>query len=181
MARNVIHIFGPSGSGTTSLGRMLCREPGFFLMDTDDYFWLPTNPPFTAKRPISERLALMERDIALHENVVISGSLTDWGDPLIPFFTLAVRLEMDPALRLERITQRERQRFGSRIHPGGGTAQPGQARPMADSAPLPAFAAGRCRPAGGEFSKNSPAAQMKGDIHDHRFSPRTGTDRRQLD
>ena len=119
MARNVIHIFGPSGSGTTSLGRMLCREPGFFLMDTDDYFWLPTNPPFTAKRPIPERLMLMERDIALHENVVISGSLTDWGDPLIPFFTLAVRLEMDPALRLERITQRERQRFGSRIDPGG--------------------------------------------------------------
>ena len=116
---NVIHIFGPSGSGTTTLGQEICRELGYFLMDTDDYFWLPTNPKFTTKRPIQERIQLMEQHMTEHENVVVSGSLTDWGDVLIPRFTLAIRIEMEPGLRLERIRRRERRNFGSRIEPGG--------------------------------------------------------------
>ena len=116
---NIIHIFGPSGSGTTTLGRIICQELGYFHMDTDDYFWLPTDPKFTAKRPVPERVRLMEQHMEQYRNVVISGSLTDWGDVLIPRFTLAIRIEMDQALRLERIRQRERRNFGPRIEPGG--------------------------------------------------------------
>lgn len=52
-------------------------------------------------------------------NVVISGSLVDWGDELIPCFTLAVRLETDTAIRIDRLKRRERAHFGSRIDPGG--------------------------------------------------------------
>ena len=124
---NVIHIFGPSGSGTTTLGQKICQELGYTLMDTDDYFWLPTDPKFTAKRPIPERLSLMEAHIRQYRNVVISGSLTDWGDVLIPRFTLAIRIEMDPALRLERIRKREQRNFGSRIEPGGDMYETHQA------------------------------------------------------
>ena len=51
--------------------------------------------------------------------MVISGSLTDWGDVLIPSFTLAIRIEMEQCLRLERIRQREHREFDSRIEPGG--------------------------------------------------------------
>lgn len=40
--KNVIHIFGAAGSGTTTLGMKICQELGYKLMDTDDYFWLPT-------------------------------------------------------------------------------------------------------------------------------------------
>ena len=115
----VIHLFGASGSGTTTLGRALCDALGYTHMDTDDYFWLPADPKFTQKRPRDERLALMEADISRYENVVISGALPDWGDALIPRFTLAVRLETDQALRLERLSAREYARFGSRIEPGG--------------------------------------------------------------
>ena len=92
--KNVIHIFGASGSGTTTLGKKICEELGYTLMDTDDYFWIPTEPPFTLKRPKKERVELMKNDINKLENVVISGSLADWGDELIPCFTLAVRIEM---------------------------------------------------------------------------------------
>ena len=127
MAKQVIHIFGASGSGTTTLGEKISRELGCFHMDTDDYFWLPTDPKFTAKRPAAERIARMRQDIANHQKVVISGSLTDWGDPLIPLFTLAIRIEMDPALRLERLLARERQRYGSRIEPGGDMYETNQA------------------------------------------------------
>lgn len=116
--KNIIHIFGASGSGTTTLGRKICDELGFTFMDTDDYFWMPTEPKFTVKRECHERLRMMVEDIKAADNVVISGSLTDWGDVLIPWFTLAVRIEIEQALRIDRLIRREKERFGSRIEPG---------------------------------------------------------------
>ena len=115
----VIHLFGASGSGTTTLGKALCKELNIHHMDTDDYFWRPTDPKFTTARPRDERIRLMEEDIQRHGNVVISGSLTDWGDVLIPRFTLAVRLEVDPKVRMLRLIAREQERYGDRITPGG--------------------------------------------------------------
>lgn len=118
--KHIIHIFGASGSGTTTLGRALAADMGLVHMDTDDYFWLPTDPQYTTKRPIADRLALMQRDIdATQRGVVISGSLTGWGDPLISLFTHAIRLTTDTATRIERLRQREYAHFGERIREGG--------------------------------------------------------------
>lgn len=117
--KNIIHIYGASGSGTSTLGRKICEELGYKFMDTDDYFWLPTNPQYTAKRGKKERLDLMKKDISENDNVVISGSLVDWGDELIPLFTLAIRLVTDTEIRIERLKIREKQKFGDRIMPGG--------------------------------------------------------------
>ena len=63
MNKNVIHIFGASGSGTTTLGKRICEELNFKLLDVDDYFWIPANPPFTQKRPTEERLKLIKTDV----------------------------------------------------------------------------------------------------------------------
>ena len=117
--KNVIHIFGASGSGTTTLGKRIATEFGFQFMDTDDYYWLPTSPPYTQKRPGAQRVALMIDKINHAENVVISGSLTDWGDALIPYFTLAIRVHTDTSLRLQRLKLREQKAFGARIEQGG--------------------------------------------------------------
>ena len=121
--KNVIHIYGASGSGTSTLGKKICEELGYRFMDTDDYFWLPTNPKYTTKRSIEERVFLMRKDIEESENVVISGSLTGWGDELIPLFTLAIRLEADTSIRMERIKKRENEKFGDRILPNGDMYQ----------------------------------------------------------
>ncbi len=121
--KNVIHIFGASGSGTTTLAKKISKELGYKMMDTDDYFWMPTEPKFTLKRPVEERLELMIKDIDESGNVVISGSLTDWGDVLIPYFTMAIRIEMEQDLRMERLVRREKERYGSRIEPGGDMYQ----------------------------------------------------------
>lgn len=121
--KNVIHIFGASGSGTTTLGKKISEELGYSFMDTDDYFWMPTEPNFTLKRPPKERIERMKKDIDKSEKVVISGSLTDWGDVLIPYFTLAIRIEMDQNIRIERLEKREKERYGSRIEPGGDMHQ----------------------------------------------------------
>lgn len=121
--KNIIHIYGASGSGTSTLGKKLSEELGFRWMDTDDYFWMPTNPPYTTKRDVPERIRRMKQDIAEAEHVVISGSLAGWGDELIPLFTLAIRLVTDTDTRIGRIRLREREKFGTRIEPGGDMYQ----------------------------------------------------------
>ena len=121
--KHVINIFGASGAGTTTLARKICDELGFFLMDTDDYFWLPVDPRYSQKRPREERLLMMRNDIEHADHVVISGSLVDWGDALIPLFTLAVRLQTDTEIRIDRIKLREKEKFGKRIDVGGDMYQ----------------------------------------------------------
>jgi len=121
--KQVIHIFGAAGSGTSTLGNAICRELGYRFMDTDDYFWLPTDPQFTQKRPREERIRMMQKDIQASDHVVISGALADWGDVLIPQFTLAIRLVTETEVRIARLEQRERVRFGERIAPGGDMYQ----------------------------------------------------------
>lgn len=117
--KSVIHIYGASGSGTSTLGRKISEELDYKFMDTDDYFWLPTDPRYTTKRSKEERLALMKKDILENDNVVISGSLVDWGDELIPLFTLAIRMVTDTEIRIGRLMIREKKKFGDRIMPGG--------------------------------------------------------------
>lgn len=119
MSSSVIHIFGASGSGTSTLGACISERLGYAFMDTDDFYWKPTNPPYQEARPVSERLELMKSRIAKSGDVVISGSLSGWGDGLIPLFTLAVRLVTDSAIRLERLKKREKDKFGARVEAGG--------------------------------------------------------------
>ena len=119
LIKQVIHIYGASGSGTSTIGRYISEKLGYFFMDTDDYFWEQTNPPYTTKRNLFTRIKLMIDDIERYDNVVISGSLVDGGDELIPLFTLAIRVETDTKIRLERLRIREKEKFGTRIDIGG--------------------------------------------------------------
>lgn len=119
MDKSVIHIYGASGSGTSTLGKFISEQLGYTFMDTDDYFWLPTDPKYIEKRDKAERLQMMEEDILCSDKAVISGSLVDWGDDLIPYFTLAVRVVTDKNVRIERLKKREKKNFGSRIEIGG--------------------------------------------------------------
>lgn len=121
--RNIIHIYGASGSGTSTLGRKICDELGYKFMDTDDYFWLPTNPKYITKRDKKECIELMMNDIENNDNVVISGSLVDWGDELISLFTLVIRLETETDIRIERLRKREKEAFGNRIEKDGDMYQ----------------------------------------------------------
>ena len=56
MDRQVVHIYGASGSGTSTIGKFISNKLGYFFMDTDDYFWESTNPPYTIKRNVSDRI-----------------------------------------------------------------------------------------------------------------------------
>lgn len=114
-----IHILGASGSGATTLGRALAKHLQYAHFNTDDYFWLPTNPPFTEKRDTTLCQQLLMDDLTAHDSWVLSGSLCGWGDVVISLFELVVFLWIPPKTRMERLRQRERERYGERIMPGG--------------------------------------------------------------
>ncbi len=115
-----IHITGASGSGVSTLGVSLARRLGCTHLDTDDFYWAPTDPSFQAPRKISERLGLLRAAFeAAPEGWVLSGSLDGWGDPLIPLFDRVIFLSAPTEVRLARLAERERRRLGSAIDPGG--------------------------------------------------------------
>lgn len=115
-----IHIVGASGSGTTTLARALCAQLGYAHFDSDDYFWLPAQPPFTIKRPLAERVALLGKDLATKESWILSGSNCGWGDFLMERYDLVVFLYVPAQVRLQRLAEREMQRYpGGRVLPGG--------------------------------------------------------------
>jgi adenylate kinase family enzyme len=120
-----IHIVGASGSGTTTLASAIATRYGHRHLDTDDFYWMPTNPPFRVTRPPEERLALLRRALLEPGAWVLSGSLCGWGDPLIPRFELVVFLAVPTEVRLARLRAREIERYGARaIAPGGELHEP---------------------------------------------------------
>jgi adenylate kinase family enzyme len=115
-----VHIMGASGSGCTTLGRALAERLGCAHLDTDTYFWHPTEPPFQQMRKPEERRALLGADLRQHDAWTLSGSLSGWGDLFIPQFTLVVFLLLPPEVRLARLAERERRLFGeAALAPGG--------------------------------------------------------------
>jgi inorganic pyrophosphatase len=118
MSINIIHILGASGAGTSTLGQAL-EQHGYKWLDTDNYFWAPTDPPFVQSRPNGERTALLKADIEANPKCVITGSLCGWGDVFMPQFDLVVWVDTPTDIRIKRLEKREYERFGERILPGG--------------------------------------------------------------
>ena len=116
---NIIYIFGASGSGTTALGEAIDKTLDYKHLDVDDYFWMPSDPPYATKRELDERQRLLRADIINNQKSVISGSLCGWGDVFIPYFDLAIFVDTLTELRIRRIKEREYSKFGNRILPGG--------------------------------------------------------------
>ena len=115
-----IHILGASGSGTSTLGVALSRKFGYVHLDTDDYFWQPTDPPFKHPRELGERQSLLGAALDAIDRWVLSGSLFGWGDTFIPYFELVIFLTVPTEIRIARLKERERWRFGeAALAPGG--------------------------------------------------------------
>ncbi len=114
-----IHILGASGSGTTTLGRVLSEKLRIPHFDSDNYFWVKTTIPYTQKTDIQTRVESLGEDLLAPE-WVLSGSLCEWGDFAIPLFTLVVFLWIPQELRLARLKIREISRYGEEaLSPGG--------------------------------------------------------------
>jgi adenylate kinase family enzyme len=120
---NHLHIVGASGAGTTTLAAALASRIDARHLDTDDYFWLPTSPPYREKRPAPERLSLLRAAFTETERWILSGSMLHWGVELCSEFDLVVFLLVPLEERLARTLAREHERYGARIEPGGDMHQ----------------------------------------------------------
>lgn len=101
---------GASGAGTTTLARAIADHWAVPHADADDYFWVPSDPPYVEKRSESERVALMEKLFVPREAWVLSGSMLGWGDSVVARCDAVVFLTLDSVERIRRLQARERAR-----------------------------------------------------------------------
>lgn len=122
-----IHILGASGSGTSTLGVALAEKLGIAHFDSDNFYWMPTNPPFTTPREMPARIELLQEKARPDEGWILSGSALKWAMQMEPLYELIIFMRLDPVLRMERLRQREMRRYGDRILPGGDMADASRA------------------------------------------------------
>ena len=115
-----IHFVGASGAGVSTIGRAVAERLHCRFLDTDDFFWLPTEPPYREPYPAAECRRLLSGELARTERWVLAGSLCGWGDVFAPLFDVVVFVEAPPAVRIARLRKRETERYGAaRLQPGG--------------------------------------------------------------
>ena len=118
MTKGII-IFGPAGSGKTTLGKAVAESLGFPYYDLDYYIWRnDTEVPFTQMRAREEKIDLLMNDIVKFPNFVMAGSMNSFNEPFMPLFNLAVFLTAPIEICIERITERQTTKYGDRIKSG---------------------------------------------------------------
>ena len=108
-----IHITGASGAGSTTLGIELAAVLSCPYFDTDDYFWLPSEPPYTLRREPELRNQMLIQDLSQQETFVLGGSVMKWDVEAV--FDLVIFLYIPADVRLERLKSRELSRYGEQI------------------------------------------------------------------
>lgn len=106
-------ITGASGSGTSTFGRALALHLGCAFYDTDDYYWLPTEPPFQCKQDPAIRADRLWQALRSAPIAVLAGSIMNWDKELEDAFSLIVFLTVPTDIRVARLREREMQRFGT--------------------------------------------------------------------
>lgn len=114
-----INIIGASGTGKTTLGKAIAEKFGCAHFDSDDYYHYPTDPPFQKQRSPEERVELLMTDLNKNFSWVLAGGAAVWDPAPAVKYSMVVFLYLPPAVRLERLRQRELDLYGSRIGAGG--------------------------------------------------------------
>jgi len=103
----------------TTLGRALAARLGAVHIETDDHYWVETDPPYREKRGVPERLSRIGAEQRHTGRWVLSGTLEGWAEGATSDADLIVFLEVPTPIRIERLRAREKARFGDSLLPGG--------------------------------------------------------------
>jgi adenylate kinase family enzyme len=113
-----IHLLGPSCSGTSTLGNLIAEKYKIPWYDTDEIFWIKTDPPFIRKREKNERTNLLKDIFEKNNSLVLSGSAMGWGDFIKEHLDIVIYKYVEQNIRIKRLMEREIKRYGKRIEPG---------------------------------------------------------------
>lgn len=105
-------VTGASGSGTTTLGKAIAEQHGWSWLDTDEVYWLPSDPPFQRKRDVDQRRLLLRSRLAASTHIVVSGSLMGWDESAEDGFDRIVFLQAPAEVRVTRLREREQRALG---------------------------------------------------------------------
>ena len=107
-----IHVTGASGSGTTTFGLALAAKQSCAHFDSDDYFWLPTDPPYILQRARQERNGMLLATLQPGKSWIESGSLLSWSEEIDALFDAVIYLWIPTEIRLARLRDREFTKLG---------------------------------------------------------------------
>lgn len=110
-----IFIMGASCAGSSTLGRQLAITLNMPYFDTDDYFWVQTEIPYSKKQDPAMRNQLLKNDVTEQLNCIVGGSLVSWGEEWKSIFDLVVFLYLPVDVRMIRLKDRELSRYGDAI------------------------------------------------------------------
>jgi adenylate kinase family enzyme len=104
---------GAAGSGQSTIGRIVAERLGATFQEADSIYWLPSDPAFTAKRDSKSRLRLMHSALNRSRDVVVAGSVMNWGRNVEDAFEVIFFLYAPTSIRVDRLRRREFQRYGT--------------------------------------------------------------------
>lgn len=111
-----IHIMGASCAGSTTLGNALSEKLGIPYFDTDDFFWERSDVPYTVRRDAPTRSRMLQEAISRVDSYIVGGSLISWGEEWLSMFDLVVFLHVPKEIRMQRLVNRELERYGDIIY-----------------------------------------------------------------
>jgi len=114
-----IMIFGLNGCGKSTLARALSSELGYKYMDIEDYVFIETEIPYTKQRSREDYIRLMTNDIKRHKTFVMSAVRGNFGDHITSYYKLGVFIDVPYDIRIQRVEQRMKDKFGDRVEVGG--------------------------------------------------------------
>lgn len=117
--RNRILLIGASGTGTSTLGKLLSRELGIRHIDLDDLFWIKTDPPFTTFRSKEALREIIQERLYPYDDWIISGDPSGWEVEIEERLTCVYFLTCPTTERIRRLNQREQERHGEELLEGG--------------------------------------------------------------
>lgn len=107
-----IVLVGLNGSGKSTLAKYAGKKLGFDVLEVEDY-WFEKQHDYQNPRTSSEASQLMMDAIAQSTNgFIIGGNISSLSKELVSNLSLIVYIDVEKELRIQRVIQREKDRYG---------------------------------------------------------------------
>lgn len=114
-----IIITGLNGCGKSTVCKLLAEKLNYYSMDVEDYYFIKSDIPYSEFHTHEQTENLLLDDIKKHNHFVLATVNCDWGEEISSMCKLAVVLKAPIDIRMERIKNREYEKFGDRVLKGG--------------------------------------------------------------